>query len=321
MKSNVSVIDEQQSEQNTEVIKIDIAGVLRSRMPRYYRYIPRFIVRWLEKTICQKQLNRLLENNAGKEGAEFCRGVLEDLNISYEVKGEELLPPVENRRVVIMSNHPLGGLDGIVMIDYFTRRYGAGVKFVVNDLLMAIKPLKSVFLPVNKHGKQSREALRLTNEAFAGNDPIIVFPAGLVSRLHKNGEIKDLKWQKSFIQRSVEYKRDIIPVYFDGVNSSFFYKFAKFRQRVGLKFNIEMVYLPREVFRNENARFSITVAPMISWQTLSGGKNARKETDLIRRMVYNLKVKIKKHLLTTDNGRKDNRSDSNRTFGSGTYIR
>lgn len=278
----------------SEVIKIDIAGVLRSRMSRYYRYIPRFIVRWLERTICQEQLNRLLENNAGKEGADFCRGVLEDLNITYEVKGEELFPPVENRRVVIMSNHPLGGLDGIVMIDYFSRRYGSGVKFVVNDLLMAIKPLQSVFLPVNKHGKQSRDALRLTNEAFAGNDPIIVFPAGLVSRLHKNGEIKDLEWQKSFIQRSVEYKRDIIPVYFNGTNSSFFYKFAKFRQRVGFKFNIEMVYLPREVFRNENAQFSISVAPMVRWQDLSGGKNARTETDEIRRMVYNLKGNDKK---------------------------
>lgn len=278
----------------SEVIKIDIAGVLRSRMSRYYRYIPRFIVRWLERTICQEQLNRLLENNAGKEGADFCRGVLEDLNITYEVKGEELLPPVENRRVVIMSNHPLGGLDGIVMIDYFSRRYGSGVKFVVNDLLMAIKPLQSVFLPVNKHGKQSRDALRLTNEAFAGNNPIIVFPAGLVSRLHKNGEIKDLEWQKSFIQRSVEYKRDIIPVYFNGTNSSFFYKFAKFRQRVGFKFNIEMVYLPREVFRNENAQFSISVAPMVRWQDLSGGKNARTETDEIRRMVYNLKGNDKK---------------------------
>lgn len=282
MKSNATDIGE-------PIIKIDIAEVLRSRMPRYFRYIPRFVVKWLENTICQERLNRLLENNAGKEGADFCRGVLEDLNITYDVVGEELLPPVTDRRVVIMSNHPLGGLDGIVMIDYFSRRYGKGVKFVVNDLLMAIKPLQSVFLPVNKHGRQSRKALQLTKDAFAGDEPIIVFPAGLVSRLHGDGEIKDLKWQKSFIQRSVEYRRNIIPVHFDGVNSSFFYKFAKFRQRAGVKFNIEMVYLPREVFRNENARFTITVAPQVSWSDLTGGKEARKETDAIRRIVYNLK--------------------------------
>lgn len=281
MKSSATDIGE-------TVMKIDIAEVLRSRMPRYFRYIPRFVVKWLENTICQERLNRLLENNAGKEGADFCRGVLEDLNITYDVVGEELLPPVTDRRVVIMSNHPLGGLDGIVMIDYFSRRYGKGVKFVVNDLLMAVKPLQSVFLPVNKHGCQSRKALRLTNDAFAGDEPIIVFPAGLVSRLHGDGEIKDLKWQKSFIQRSVEYRRNIIPVHFSGVNSSFFYKFAKFRQRAGVKFNIEMVYLPREIFRNENARFTITVAPQVSWSDLTGGKEARRETDAIRSIVYNL---------------------------------
>lgn len=291
MKCNTDTGDEQLPEQKPEVIRIDVAGVLRSRAPRYARFIPRFMVKWLEDTICQERLNRLLENNAGKEGADFCRGVLEELNITYDVEGEEFLPPTDNRRVVIMSNHPLGGLDGIVMIDYFSRRYGKGVKFVVNDLLMAVTPLQSVFLPVNKHGKQSRRALTLTNEAFAGDNPIVVFPAGLVSRLHGDGEIRDLKWQKSFIQRSVEYKRDIIPVYFDGVNSSFFYKFAKFRQRVGLKFNIEMIYLPREIFRNENAHFSISVAPTIPWRSLKGGRDARTETDTIRRIVYSLKKK------------------------------
>ena len=138
------------------LMKIDVDGVLRQRIPRYYRYIPRFIIKWLERTICQDRMNELLEKNKSKTNAEFCAGVLEDLNISYEVIGEENLPPVENRRVVIVSNHPLGALDGMTMIDYITKRYGGNVKFVVNDLLMAIKPLNGVFLPINKHGKQSR---------------------------------------------------------------------------------------------------------------------------------------------------------------------
>jgi len=231
----------------------------------------------------------MLEVNAGKTGADFCRGVLSHLNISYDVVGEDKLPSSHSRRFVVMSNHPLGGLDGIAMIDYFSRRYGDGVKFVVNDLLMAVKPLQSVFLPVNKHGKQSRQALQITNEAFAGSEPIIVFPAGLVSRLHPDGVIKDLKWQKSFVQRSVEYARNIIPVHFDGVNSPFFYKFAKLRQRLGLKFNIEMIFLPREIFRNENAHFTISIGSAIPYTSLRGGKYARKEADEIKHIVYNLK--------------------------------
>ncbi len=119
-----------------------------------------------------------------------------------------------------MSNHPLGALDGITLIDWVSKIYGPGVKFIVNDLLMAVKPLDNVFLPINKHGKQSRKSSSNIEEVFAGNDPIIIFPAGLVSRKRDEG-IRDLKWQKMFINKAVQYHRDIIPVYFDGKNSPF----------------------------------------------------------------------------------------------------
>jgi putative hemolysin len=205
------------------------------------------------------------------------------------VIGEENLPPVENRRVVIVSNHPLGALDGMTMIDYITKRYGGNVKFVVNDLLMAIKPLNGVFLPINKHGKQSRNSSNAIDEAMAGSDPIIIFPAGLCSRRQPDGTICDLEWRKMFVNKSVEYQRDVIPMYFDAENSSFFYKFAKLRMRLGIKFNIEMIYLPREIFRSENAKFLIKVGKAISWSTLNSGKHASTQASKIKSIVYNLK--------------------------------
>lgn len=275
-----------------EVIRIDIGAVLRSRMPRLSRFIPSVLVHKLEDIICQERLNWLLESNRGKTGAEFCRGVFHDLNISYRVMGEDNLPPVEDRRVTIMCNHPLGGLDGMALIDYFTRRYGPGVKFVVNDLLMAVKPLADVFVPVNKHGRQSRRSLEETRRVFDGDNPVIVFPAGLVSRLHPDGSVRDLEWQKSFVQRSIESHRDIIPVHFDGHNSPFFYKFAKNRQRLGIKFNIEMIYLPREVFNNENAEFTVTIGPVISWRKLKGGRAAKAEAAAIKKIVYGLPDRV-----------------------------
>lgn len=271
------------------VMKIDVDEVLSQRIPRYYRYIPRFIIRWIERTICQEQLNDLMAKNGDKTGAEFCAGVLESLNISYDVAGEEKLPSIENRRVIIVSNHPLGALDGMTMIDYITKLYGGNVKFVVNDLLMAIKPLSGVFLPINKHGKQSRNSSNAIDEAMAGNDPIIIFPAGLCSRRQPNGTVRDLKWRKMFVNKSIEYHRDIIPMYFDAENSSFFYKFAKLRVRLGLKFNIEMIYLPREIFRSENAKFSIKIGNSISWENLMRGKNALRQAAEIKDIVYNLK--------------------------------
>lgn len=161
-------------------IKIDVAAVIREKLPRHSRFIPRPLIRWLEHTICQKQMNDMLDYAAGKHGADFCRAVLEKLKISYTAHGRENLPP--SGRCVFVCNHPLGGLDGIAMIDFIDSVYGGGVKFPVNDLLMAVTPLKDIFLPVNKHGAQTRAAGIAIDEAFASSGPIIIFPE--IGRAH-----------------------------------------------------------------------------------------------------------------------------------------
>lgn len=269
-------------------IQIDLEAVLRSRLPRHSRFIPRFIVRWLERIICQPELNEMLRVCHGKRDADFCRGVLSHLNIKYEVIGEDNIDKAD-RRVIIVCNHPLGGLDGMMLIDYVTALYGEHpVKFIVNDLLMAIEPLGGVFIPINKHGQQSRQSFKAIDEAMAGSDPVIIFPAGLVSRKGGNGRIADLRWQKNFVNKAIQYHRNVIPVYFSGHNSKFFYNFAKLRSRIGLKFNIEMARLPKEVFLSEGKNYKIHIGRPIAWQTLSGGKNAQQTADEIRNIVYNL---------------------------------
>ncbi len=170
---------------DNDAMRIDLDGVLRQRLPRLSRFIPRFAVEWMKRTIRQDDLNRILEENAGLEGADFARGALKSLDIKVEARFEDRLPSPAERRVLYVSNHPLGGLDGLALIDYVQRRHGGNVYFVVNDLLSAVKPLESVFLPVNKFGRQNREAVKAVEDAFAGDDPVIMFPAGLVSRLQR----------------------------------------------------------------------------------------------------------------------------------------
>ena len=284
----ISYICKMNEKETTEgPLRLDVDAVLKAKLPRHYRFIPRFVIKWLARTICQDKLNWLLESNEGKKDAAFCEGVLSDLKITHSVVGADKIDPT-NRRVTIVSNHPLGGLDGMVLIAYFTRLYGGHLSFLVNDILMAIKPLDGVFLPVNTHGSQSREAFRLADEAFAGDDPIIIFPAGLCSRRQKGGVIADLEWKKSFVNKSREHKRDIIPVHFDGHNSDFFYKFARRRERLGLKFNIEMIYLPSEVFKNEGKHFTITVGDKIPYSALPSSKGAAEEAQRIKEIVYSL---------------------------------
>ncbi len=269
-------------------MRIDVDEVLRQRAPGYYRFIPRFIIRRLESFICQDKLNRLLTHNSHLEGAAFAEGVLSDLSVKYQLKGD--FDPSQ-RRVIFVSNHPLGGLDGLVLASAVKQLYGGNdrMKFVVNDLLTFVEPLRCIFLGINKHGEQSREAVSRLDEAFSGSDPIVMFPAGLVSRRHPDGSISDLRWQKMVVNKAISCERDIIPLHFSGENSKFFYNFANLRTRLGLKFNIEMTRLPAEIFQREGETFTITIGQPVKWQSLKGGKEAQAQADLLREAVYRLR--------------------------------
>lgn len=271
-------------------IRIDVGGVLASRLGGKARFVPRFLVRWLEKLICQDKLNQLLESNYPLRGAEFCDGVLCDLDVTIDIRNENLLP--KNPRCIIVSNHPLGGLDGMSMISWLSRHYNRPVRFVVNDLLMAVEPLTDCFVPVNKHGRQSRSSLGSLEEALAGDGPVVIYPAGLCSRLGADGVVADLAWNKMFVTKAIESRRDIVPVHFDGHNSPSFYRWARIRQRLGIKFNFEMLLLPREVFRSRGKTFTITCGTPVPWQSLEGGAKAASTAAQLRRQVYALPTNI-----------------------------
>ena len=268
-------------------MRIDVDEVLRLRASRYYRFIPKFAIRWLERTICQDELNSLLQNNASREGVDFCSGVVSDLEVDYRVHGSL---PADDRRVIVVSNHPLGGLDGMILADMVSKQYGGtkDVKFVVNDLLTFVEPLKPIFLGVNKHGAQSREAAHSLDKAFEGDSPMVMFPAGLVARKGADGTIADLQWHKMVVNKAISSKRNVIPVHFGGHNSQFFYKFARLRTLIGLKFNIEMIYLPREVVRSKGSTFDIHIGKPIPWHELKGGKDSQAQADRLREAVYEL---------------------------------
>lgn len=307
---------------NAGAIRIDLEEVLAQRLPKFRKFIPGWLIRWACRTIRQDGLNRIAAESAGLRGAEFCRGVLKSLKINFEAENTDLLPPPENRRVLYVSNHPLGGLDGMALIQFIQQRHGGKVFFVVNDLLMAVKPLEDVFLPINKAGKQHREAAEAIQEAFAGNDPIIMFPAGLVSRLQKvdrneagpllnvalsniapesgkqQGDgckkerkvevIADLKWQKMFVNKAYQSRRDVIPLFFSGHNSLHFYKMARRRQRLGLKFNYEQIYLPGELFNLTGATLRAYFGSPVAWQKLTPGKGAEACAARMRELIYSL---------------------------------
>lgn len=269
---------------SNEPIKIDVDQVLRARLPRHYRYIPRFAVRWLERTICQDQLNAILQRMAGKNSVDAATAALHEMDITVEASGLDHLP---EGRFMFVSNHPLGGLDGLALISLLGNRYNRNIKFLVNDLLMAVEPLRDVFLPVNKYGSLSRTTAVQIEEALKSDKQFITFPAGLCSRLQPDGTIADLPWQKAAVVHATGHQRDIVPIYFDAANSRFFYRFAKWRKRLGIKFNIELIFLPKEMIKKCGSTLRVIVGEPIPWTSLDAA-HPKQEAARLRELVINM---------------------------------
>ena len=269
---------------NGKLVKIDVDSVLRTRLPKHYRYIPRFVVRWLERTICQDRLNTILKKMADKNSVDAATAALDEMGINVTASGLDELP---DGRYMFVSNHPLGGLDGLALISLLGNRYDHKIKFLVNDLLMAVTPLRGVFLPINKYGHQSREAAAEIKESLMGDNQMITFPAGLCSRMQPDGSIADLPWQKAAVVHAVNYQRDIVPIYFDARNSRFFYRFAKWRKRLGIKFNIELIFLPKEMLKQSGSNLHFIVGQPIPWSSLDA-RAPRHEAARLRDIVYSM---------------------------------
>jgi putative hemolysin len=253
-----------------EVPKIDVEKVLYSKNPGLRKLVPKFIVNYLKRIVHQDDLNYFLENWGHLTDAELIEAGLKYLGIRAHVHGKENIPT--EGRFIFVSNHPLGGLDGLVFINELSKIFH-DVKFPVNDILTNIENLSGIFLPVNKHGPQGKEAARRIEEAYSSESQILYFPAGLCSR-KKRGIIKDLQWHKSFITKSIQHKRDIVPAYFSGRNSNFFYNLSNFRKFIGLKANIEMLYLADEMFRQKDKEIHLVFGQRIPWQTFDRSKSA-----------------------------------------------
>ena len=163
----------------------------------------------------------------------------------------------------------------------------------VNDFLMYIKNLQPVFIPVNKVGKgvaNREENLRLFNETFASDRAICYFPFGLCSRKVKGGKIMDLDWKKTFVSKSKEYHRDIIPTHIDGQNTRFFYNLARLRKRLKIKANIEMAFLVDEFFKQRNKTLTIIFGKPIPYQTFDSRLSDADWAEKLRCFSYNLAI-------------------------------
>lgn len=268
-----------------QATQINLEEIIKSKNPKLAKYLPNFFLKLIKKIVHLDELNSILYQYKDKHGIEMVHSIIKYFNLNIEYYGLEKID--KNKAYIFAANHPLGSLEGQSLISIVDQHFGE-LKFIANDILLYLKNYEPLLLPVNKHGAFSKDYAKLTNEAYSSNKQILVFPAGLVSRRVK-GKIVDSEWKKNFISKAKEFNRDVIPVYVDARNSNFFYNFSNLRKFLGIKANIEMFFLPSELFKQKNITLKFYFGEPISYKKFDKSKKPKEWAAFVKDIVFNLR--------------------------------
>ncbi|MBA4408793.1 MAG: 1-acyl-sn-glycerol-3-phosphate acyltransferase [Bacteroidota bacterium] len=270
---------------NQEPFKpINIREVFQKKNPKLAGKLPGFVYRYINRIMHIDEVNEILAKHGNEKGIEFANSMVKHFNVQQTLIGVENIPSTGS--YIFVSNHPLGGFDSLLILSNLDRILG-NVVTLVNDILMNIPQLHPIFVPLNKHGSHSKEVAKKIHEVYSSDKQILIFPSGFASRRIK-GRIQDYEWKKHFIVKSIEYKRDVIPIHVSGRNSSFFYRLASFRTFFGMKWNLEMFYLADETFGHKNQKFTITFGKPIPYTHFDKSKTPDQWAAEVRDLVYKL---------------------------------
>lgn len=262
---------------------IDVHGLIASKSPRLAKWIPGFVIRYLKRILHQDEINAFLEKHHQLKNAEFCEEVVKYFNIQIELVGKENIP--SEGSIILAMNHPLGGMDALALVTAI-KDQRTDIKFIVNDLLMHLHNLSDLFVGVNKHGKNDQSVRQQIMDLFESSEAVCIFPAGLVSRKVK-GEIRDLDWKKTFVTYAAKYDQAVIPVYIDGQLSPFFYRLSRLRKFLGIKLNLEMLYLSDEMFKQRDKTIRFVFGKPLYIKDLPT-ISEREQAQLVKAKVYEL---------------------------------
>lgn len=263
---------------------IDVKKVIEDKNPKLLKWMPGFVLTYIRNVIHEDWLNEILSRINHLQGLDFVDAVIEEFDMEVELIGAENLP--KEGGVVVVANHPLGGMDGIALM-YAVGKIRKDIRFLVNDVLMSFENFQPLFVPVNKLGKNSQKNLDNIDQVYSKDYAVLVFPAGLVSRKSEEG-IRDLLWKKSFVTKSKKYKKNIIPCFIEGKNSKFFYNLANWRKKIGIQANIEMFYLADEMYQQQGKKVTIHFGEAIPFQSLDSSKTENEWVLHIKELVYKL---------------------------------
>ncbi len=270
----------------SSIKKVDVQAILKEKNPGLYKMLPGIFVNYLEKVVHQDEVNKIITTHGHKKSIDFLNSVLDEFKITGTIKGAENLP--QNSKFILAANHPLGSMDGLLLIKILYERYGKA-KSLVNDMLMNLEPLKDFFIGFNILGSgTAREVIKELNSVLKSDVPILYFPSGMVCRRYK-GKIMEPEWKKTFITNAVRNNRPIVPAFVDGRLSNKFYRIAGVRRFWGIKANIEMLYLSDEMFKLKEPKLTVTIGKPIAPEVFDKSLNYIEWADKLRLHTYMLK--------------------------------
>ncbi len=266
---------------------IDVEKVLGEKAPGLKKWLPRFILNWLKRKLHEDDINTIMHELKDVYGVEFNNRGLAMLGANIVSSNSHHIP--KSGGIILAANHPLGGLDGMAFVKTIAE-VRPDIHFVVNDVLKNLKNYGDVFIGINKIKTTSATSLRTIESVLVTDEAVGFFPAGLVSRKQK-GVIMDLDWKKSFVTQAIDHKRKIVPVFIEGRNSNFFYRFANFRKHIGIKANIEMLFLPDEMFKQRNRTVKVHFSKSFDPSILDNSKSHKAWADTIKQFIYSEEFK------------------------------
>ncbi len=278
-------------QKDEKLFQIDVEKVIRNQSNKTVRNLPGPVVSFIKWLIKEKEMNAILQRIGHKKNFDFVEAAIKELDLKIRIYGAENIPDDPN--VIFVGNHALGG------VDFFALAYAIKDKFtsinhLTNDVLMSIKPLSDIMVPVNVFGKNPVEYQRLYDERLKDpTKPVTIFPSGEVARTH-HGEWDDGVWRSGFVRFAKKFNKTVVPFFITTRNSPWFYRIERWRRKLGIKANLELFLLPRQIFYQKGKTIEIFFGKPISPETFDETKSIHEWADYVKKIAYSLPEEIHK---------------------------